>query len=532
MEQIQNLKVDSIHPSGLNPRKFFDPASMAELSNNIKVLGILQPITVRPKGDGYEIICGERRWRAAQMAELETIPTIVRDLTDDEAMDVAITENLQRKDIDPFEEADAFRYLLDKKQTFDDIAARFGKSTVFVRGRVKLLDLINPLRALYNEKAIPVSHCLELSKFSAELQTKIYEEHYQKESHYSSWHNHSMRQLRNNLDSNFFEKLKGASFNTADCKQCPNNTAACGLFEDERGVLCSDKECYKRKTIEHRVAKIHEYYEKAPEIILFSYYTNGSLNEAVYKQLKEDGIPYYSDNQYYIKWSKDKPKKAKDQTDEEFAEEVKEYEEYQAQIEKEIAEGKLFRARRIDDNSFGEKVVVYLRDGKKAPAESSPEMKIKELQGKDSRNAELAIEKSIELCRALFGDIGVEDGKELSDLERGIAIYLMSGYAEQRNMLKSSVDETLTLLKNITPEQCADICRYFIKNKLSTYGHGIDSRLWIEFAREHFPEQVAEIEDKQQKIYEKRKAGIDARIEELELERKAKKILKEKKKSK
>ena len=98
---IENIELKNIKPSGFNPRKTFSEEALNELAASIKEQGVLQPIVVRPKGKNkYEIVCGERRYRASVIAGLKNIPVIVRELSDDEAMDIAITENLQRKDVD------------------------------------------------------------------------------------------------------------------------------------------------------------------------------------------------------------------------------------------------------------------------------------------------------------------------------------------------------------------------------------------------------------------------------------------------
>ena len=139
--EIKNVPISAILPSPRNPRKTFDEVSLQELADNIKQQGLLQPITVRPIIDladqegnlcKYEVVCGERRFRAVKMNGDETIPCIVRDLDDETAYEVMITENLQRKDIDPMEEAFAFNELVKAGKSCDEIAQRFGKPLRFL----------------------------------------------------------------------------------------------------------------------------------------------------------------------------------------------------------------------------------------------------------------------------------------------------------------------------------------------------------------------------------------------------------------
>ncbi|KAF0190419.1 MAG: chromosome partitioning protein ParB family, partial [Bacteroidetes bacterium] len=117
MQTIEYIETMNIRSSDLNPRKSFDENAIAELSKSIIEVGILQPIIVRlshfKKGtENYELVCGERRWRAAKEAGLKTVPAIIRELKDQEALDLMITENLQRKDVSPLEEAEAFMNLI------------------------------------------------------------------------------------------------------------------------------------------------------------------------------------------------------------------------------------------------------------------------------------------------------------------------------------------------------------------------------------------------------------------------------------
>ena len=149
----EQIEISKINRSSYNPRRVFDDSKIAELAHNIREQGLLQPITVRPIANGYEIVCGERRWRAFQWNIVHgytgylTMPCIVREMTDDEAFDAAITENLQRQDVEPMDEAIAFNQLLDRGQSITDLVARFGKSETYIRSRISLNKLIPELAA-------------------------------------------------------------------------------------------------------------------------------------------------------------------------------------------------------------------------------------------------------------------------------------------------------------------------------------------------------------------------------------------------
>lgn len=178
---IQNIPLNMIVVSPMNPRKTIDQASLEELADNIKRQGLLQPITVRPKvyddiPAKYEIVCGERRFRAVFHNGSETIPCIVREMTDDEAFEAAITENLQRKDVDPIEEAFAFAQLYSRGKSVEEISNRFGKSAKFIRERIKLDGLLPELKQLVSKELMHIGAAIHIAKLAEDEQRKFLED--------------------------------------------------------------------------------------------------------------------------------------------------------------------------------------------------------------------------------------------------------------------------------------------------------------------------------------------------------------------
>jgi len=139
---LQDLPVGALRPSRFQPREAFDEGRLEELAKSISQHGIVQPIVARRARDGYEVVVGERRWRAAVLAGLETIPALVRDFSDAGAMELALIENLQREDLNPMEEATAYRRLIDEFQfTQDTVAERVGRERTHVAHCLRLLGL-------------------------------------------------------------------------------------------------------------------------------------------------------------------------------------------------------------------------------------------------------------------------------------------------------------------------------------------------------------------------------------------------------
>jgi ParB family chromosome partitioning protein len=148
------LPIAELHPSGLNPRKAFDDAELAELANSIRARGLVQPIIARPDRErgGYEIVAGERRWRAAQRASMHNVPAIVRDLSDLEVAEFALIENVQRTDLNPIEEASGYNELIEKfNYTHEQLSESLGKSRSHVGNTLRLLKLPESVQVMVRE---------------------------------------------------------------------------------------------------------------------------------------------------------------------------------------------------------------------------------------------------------------------------------------------------------------------------------------------------------------------------------------------
>ena len=140
---VREIPVNQISPNRFQPRQRFDPAKLEELANSIREHGVVQPIVVRPLDGGFELVIGERRWRAAQQAGLRTVPAVVKDIgSDADVLEVALVENLQREDLNPLEEASAYQYLINEfSLTQEEVARRVGRSRPQVSNTLRLLHL-------------------------------------------------------------------------------------------------------------------------------------------------------------------------------------------------------------------------------------------------------------------------------------------------------------------------------------------------------------------------------------------------------
>lgn len=158
-EAISDINVKELRPNPYQPRKVFSKEAIDELKQSILIHGILQPIIVRKSIKGYEIVVGERRYRAAVEAGLKTVPVVVREMTEQQMMELAVLENLQREDLNPIEEAFAYQTLLDRLNiTQDELAKRLGKSRPHITNHVRLLSLPEEIRNYITEGQISMGH--------------------------------------------------------------------------------------------------------------------------------------------------------------------------------------------------------------------------------------------------------------------------------------------------------------------------------------------------------------------------------------
>lgn len=158
-DKVNQINVGEIQANPYQPRKTFDQVALEELAESIKEHGILQPIVVRKAGEKYEIVVGERRFRAAKLVKLKKVPAIVKELSDQQMMELAILENLQREDLTPIEEAEAYQKLMEALNlTQEQLAFRLGKSRPHIANHIRLLALPEAVRKLISDKELSMGH--------------------------------------------------------------------------------------------------------------------------------------------------------------------------------------------------------------------------------------------------------------------------------------------------------------------------------------------------------------------------------------
>lgn len=272
---MKTIALSQIVPGGLNPRKTQDKAAMEQLTASIKEKGVLQPIIVRNKelqavkkngetvgNDIYEIVCGARRCAAAKALGLKEIPAVVMELTDAQAAEVAITENLQREDMNPIEEARAYDALIRAtKGSPEALAVKLGKGAAYIAGRLKLLTLCPAALKAVEEGEISVGHGAVLARIGDPKEQAEFFKAMSREKM-------SVRQAENALER-AGRMLNRAPFDTKDCKRCPSNGAQQKeLFDGDTDLngRCLNTACFAKKADEHLKARLAELKAKGEKV--------------------------------------------------------------------------------------------------------------------------------------------------------------------------------------------------------------------------------------------------------------------------
>ena len=164
---VETLKITEVEPNREQPRKNFNEDALLELSDSIKQYGVIQPLIVQKKGDHYEIIAGERRWRAAKMAGIKEIPVIIKDYSDQQVMEISLIENIQREDLNPIEEAEGIRQMIETYGlTQEEVSKSVGKSRPYIANSLRLLRLPETVRKYVEDGSLSTGHAKAIAAVS------------------------------------------------------------------------------------------------------------------------------------------------------------------------------------------------------------------------------------------------------------------------------------------------------------------------------------------------------------------------------
>lgn len=531
---IEQINIEQIMFSNLNPRKIVDLDSVIELSESIKSVGLLQPITVRPipNTDKYELIMGSRRLRACKGIGMTTIPSIVTVMNDDEVLEAMIIENLQRKDIEPLDEARAFLHLSFRGLSDEAIAAKVGKSKSFVVLRLKLNNLCIPFQEMLNAKTLPLLMAYEFCKFDTSIQDDIYSKHFAPGIDESdNWLNNSIQSIRTLLSSNLIPLSLG-DFDKTECSTCIHNSRVTGsLFAEYSGDNCSNSICFQNKKREHVVAVIKDCLEQDIPVMI----PVGRMRiEQQLKELGVENILYYEDGKYdIITYPSPLPI-----TDDDFENEANArfYKKQISDFDDACIKKGYYRAysagiikEGIKYLYYTEKEVIVDKSGPIAPVEDTKESEIEKLNKRDARNLEIKQEKILVEAKEVFrnSDYPNRDIPSMTENEDYVFIALILNATSTVDVmsLKGSLDKSKSLIQNVkslSPAEISFIKRSYIRQTLLGYAGSNDKdvhSVLIEHLNKICPNELNAVYEKYDEIYQKKRERIVARLGVIQNER-------------
>lgn len=346
--------------SPFNYRKYFSAEALQDFAAELKQHGIISPLTVRVKDNDYELVAGERRLRAARIAELLVVPCAIVSLTDEQVIEIQLAENLQRENPHPLDEAQAVQRMLDNGLPLQEIALRLGKSKKFVYLRLKLSQLIEPFREIFYHQKMTLQQAVEIASLSPEAQQDFFTDHcgdWQDEDFDLEDYNWQLRQYKNDLTSAPFNiKDKKLLPGVGACTGCSFNSATLKTLFPElaKQAICSNSTCYKKKCDAHMLVELATALEQTEAVALVVQSNQLEQVEELVKQLSESaGLPVYEYAQVTLLYKPEEPitEDYADEDDEEdpgfladaYNEAMQEYVEALAEYEQQLQTGKFIK---------------------------------------------------------------------------------------------------------------------------------------------------------------------------------------------
>jgi ParB/RepB/Spo0J family partition protein len=518
MTDFKMVPVKDIHPDPNQPRKFYDHQAMQELTVSIKEKGVLQPILIRPNEKGYVLVCGERRFRASKAAGLNEIPAVVRILSDDEALELQIIENLQRKDVHPMEEAVAFKSMMEHKSrpySVADISAKVGKAESYISQRLSLNNLIPELQKEFFAGKFLVGHAALFSRLSPEDQKICQKDCKDWDREYKT-----IKGVQDFISRNIMRVLSSAPFKKDDptlnpemgaCSSCPfksgNNPSLFGdIKEDDR---CFKPACFTKKIEAYTIRKVESILTEEPEIRLLRNMHDKVLSPIANKA-KEFNVVI-----------------------------LKEYDDFSS-----YGNGPGLNGFWINGDNIGKTEKIYLRKSLSSSTgdkthKTSIDEEIAGIRQRTKRAAELDDEKVWKkIHEEIIKDKALIHGSSLSKVDTAallMAMYEKSGYSDNDKIAKVFGGGTKKLLVEkmlkASVQQFNEASRIFINTVLdsavSSHTASPGQGLLKMVAEQYHKDKIARIELEQKEKRTKRELSANHRIKVMQDQ---KKVLKDQKK--
>ena len=532
-----DLDITTVHPSADNHRKTFNDASLQELAESIREVGVLQAIAVRPHtAGGYEIIYGERRYRASLLAGAKTIKaTIYNNITDDEAEDMSLSENLQREEVRPTEEAKAFKRLLEKgRYDMYSLVSRFGRSEKYIYTRLKLNELYQPIGELLDNETITISVAEEISTYEPNIQKDVYEKHLKEDSR-DNWAGYTLKLFKKYFEEYYTTDLEQYKFDKTECKACVHNAANYNLFAEHNGCgHCTNRKCLDTKNAAFVAKETEKLLKSDPKLVIARPYYGG-MNETALQKLDKKGHEIKELN--YTVSAQSFPKAPEAPRQEQFSK-PKEYEQAVQTFEQKNEE----YARKVEElNRKKEegRIKTYVKVGQTEPELCYVEINKKEtapvtvetLQERDKRFKQLSVEKIVADTKKVVRENDYPESP-FTQYEDGMMYFIMLTKLQRKHYplcgikdqpIRLDEKQRMKVVAKLTDAQKTIIKRDFINHFLceDAYGDNSASKLLRDFANMHFPDQYGLAKATHEEEYQKRHERLDERIKEMKKAEKA-----------
>ena len=531
-----DLDITTVHPSADNHRKTFNDTSLQELAESIREVGVLQAIAVRPRtAGGYEIIYGERRYRASLLAGAKTIKATIYNITDDEAEDMSLSENLQREEVRPTEEARAFKRLLEKgRYDMYSLVSRFGRSEKYIYTRLKLNELYQPIGELLDNETITISVAEEISTYEPNIQKDVYEKHL-KENSRDNWAGYTLKLFKKYFEKCYTTDLEQYKFDKTECKSCVHNAANYNLFAEHNGCgHCTNRKCLETKNAAFVAKETEKLLKSDPKLVIARPYYGG-MNETALQKLDKKGHEIKELN--YTVSAQSFPKAPEAPKQEQFSK-PKEYEQAVHTFEQKNEEYAR-KVEELDRKKEEGRIKTYVKVGQTEPElcyveinkkETAP-VTIETLQERDKRFKQLSVEKIVADTKKVVRENDYPESP-FTQYEDGMMYFIMLTKLQRKHYplcgikdqpIRLDEKQRMKIVAKLTDAQKTVIKRDFINYFLceDAYGDNSASKLLRDFANMHFPDQYGLAKATHEEEYQKRHERLDERIKEMKKAEKA-----------
>lgn len=540
--KAENIASDLIEPSNYNARKTFDADALGELAQSISVHGLIQPITVRrkgEKGEHYEIICGERRFRACRLLNLAEIPCIIREASDEQAYDLSISENLQREDVPPMEAAEAYKRLIDtKRYDIASLVMQYGKSEKHIYQMLKLCDLIKGIANLVSEGKLTASAGIVVSKYDKKIQEDILNDRLGKDGT-GEWCHISANVLEGKIRNCYTNNLDSYHFDKTKCLKCAHNSTNFDLFADGSGYgKCTNKKCLSDKQTAYLVEQAQAVALADPKLVFVG--EQYSYDNEATQIIKKGGYEFKNVQTYNLTSYPTTPTAPKatdykkpenfDKAQEQYGKAQEKYTKRTAQLDELKEQGKIRVYAKIDNSN----VKLYYKEVATKDTKTNAQL-IADLTAKRERNSEIANEKTAEDLREVLRKEQIPQSAFTADEETAMYFFMLS--ALRRHNYKAvglkdndyyglSDERKLKIAQSLTEEQKTVMRRDYLYSHLTSSTNTVSNTkgsMMLAFSKQHLPEKTEAVVTARQEEYGKKNARLDERIAGLkEAEKRAK----------